>query len=103
RSTTGRPTTETTAATDDPEPTVTVGTVPPGHEQPPDALFPDAATSRRFEDPAAAAIAFAADWVGFTDPVVGEARTLPDDTAEVDVRPTGTGPVTTVSVRSSDD
>lgn len=93
----------TTSSTSAPDPTSpTAETLPPGHEQPADVVFPDAATSRRFDDPVAVARAFAADWVGFTDPDVGEARTVEDGSAEVDVRPTATGPVTTVSTRRLD-
>jgi hypothetical protein len=62
-------------------------------------VWPDPSHSQRFEDPVAAARSFAVDLVGFTDPVVGEFRQGDARSGEVEVRPTPTGPVTTVLVR----
>lgn len=73
-------------------------TVPAGDELA-TAVWPDPTTSQRFEDPVAAARSFAVDLVGFTDPVVGEFQQGDSRSGEVEVRPTPTGPVTTVLVR----
>jgi hypothetical protein len=77
--------------------------------EPPDdiasAIWPDAAGRVRYDDPVVAALAFATDFVGFTNPVAGEFRQGDERSGEVDVRPRADGPVTTVLVRqvSSDD
>lgn len=63
------------------------------------AVFPAASTGARFDDPVAAARAFAVDFVGFTDPLVGEFMQGDARSGEVEVRPTARGPVTTVFVR----
>lgn len=63
------------------------------------AVFPVAGTDVRFDDPVDAARAFAVDFVGFTDPVVGEFAQGDARSGEVAVRPTTDGPVTTVLVR----
>lgn len=63
------------------------------------AVFPDAASDTRFDDPVAAATAFATDFAGFVDPVVGEYMSGDARSGEVEVRPTADGPVTTVFVR----
>lgn len=99
------PTTTEAPATTEPdttEPDTTATTATPTTPVPVDAataVFPDAAGAARFDDPVAAARAFAVDFVGFTDPVVGEF--LPGDSrsGEVEVRPQADGPVTTVLVR----
>lgn len=67
--------------------------------QPETAVFPDATTSRRFDDPVAAARAFAVDYLGFVDPVVGEFAQGDSRSGEVDVQPQANGPATTVLVR----
>lgn len=63
------------------------------------AVFPDAAGTTRYDDPVAAATAFATDFAGFVDPVVGEYQGGDARSGEVEVRPTADGPVTTVFVR----
>lgn len=96
---TGTPTTAapTTVATTAPPTTAAPpGPVPDGAAT---AVFPDPSTSRRFDDPVAAARAFAVDFVGFTDPVLGELLQGDPRSGEVEVRPTATGPATTVFVR----
>lgn len=88
-------------------PTTVPTTTPPTTAAPPGpvpdgaatAVFPDPSTSRRFDDPVAAARAFAVDFVGFTDPVLGELVPGDPRSGEVEVRPTTTGPATTVFVR----
>lgn len=77
----------------------TAPTAPPGAVETPTAVFPDAATSVRFDDPVAAARAFAVDFVGFTDPLVGEFMQGDVRSGEVEVRPLADGPVTTVFLR----
>jgi hypothetical protein len=88
------PTTEvpTTAVPSTPAPTT-----PPAVDTTP-AVFPSAGDAR-YADPVAAARAFAVDFVGFTDPVVGSYRSGDARSGEVDVRANPTGPVTTVLVR----
>ena len=63
------------------------------------AVWPTAGSTRRFTDPVEAATSFATDFVGFTDPVVGEFQQGDSRSGEVEVRPRATGPVTTVLVR----
>jgi hypothetical protein len=63
------------------------------------AVFPTAASDVRFDDPVAAATAFATDYAGFVDPVVGEYQGGDARSGEVEVRPSADGPVTTVFVR----
>jgi hypothetical protein len=85
------------------EPATTGSTAAPTTAAPPGdtgtAVFPDASTSQRFDDPVAAAGAFAVDFVGFTDPVVGEFMQGDARSGEVEVRPRADGPATTVFVR----
>jgi hypothetical protein len=91
----------TTAAT---APTAT--TVTPAPEPAPGAVatavFPDPSTARRFDDPVAAARAFAVEFAGFTDPLLGEFMQGDARSGEVEVRPTANGPATTVIVRQLD-
>jgi hypothetical protein len=63
------------------------------------AVFPDAASGTRFADPVDAARAFAVDFVGFTDPLIGEFMQGDARSGEVEVRPMANGPATTVFVR----
>jgi hypothetical protein len=79
--------------------TATPTTPVPGPVDASTAVFPDVASEARFDDPVAAARAFAVDFVGFTDPVIGEF--LPGDSrsGEVEVRPLADGPATTVILR----
>jgi hypothetical protein len=86
----------TTASTAAPT-TATTPTPTPGDTA--TAVFPDPSTSVRFDDPVAAARAFAVDFVGFTDPVVGEFMQGDARSGEVEVRPRADGPATTVFVR----
>jgi len=53
----------------------------------------------RYFDPVEAAQAFAVEFVGFTDPLVGEFMQGDARSGEVQVRPTADGPVTTVFIR----
>jgi hypothetical protein len=69
------------------------------------AVWPQAASATRYTDPVAAATGFAVDFLGFRDPVVGDLMAGDLRSGEVEIRPTPTGPVTTVLVRQlgSDD
>lgn len=80
-------------------PTTPATPVPPPAVDTSTAVFPDAAGGLRFTDPVAAARAFAVDFLGFTDPVVGEYQAGDSRSGEVGVRPLANGPVTTVMVR----
>lgn len=63
------------------------------------AVFPYGTSDVRYFDPVEAAHAFAVEFVGFTDPLVGEFMQGDARSGEVQVRPTADGPVTTVFVR----
>jgi hypothetical protein len=86
-STTG-PTTATTATTAVPAPVDTST-----------AVFPYASSEVRYDDPVEAARGYAVDFVGFTDPIVGEFMQGDARSGEVEVRPMANGPATTVFVR----
>jgi hypothetical protein len=63
------------------------------------AVWPPASSTVVYHDPVSAAKGFAVDYVGFTDPVVGEFRAGDSRSGEVPVRPSATGPETIVLVR----
>jgi hypothetical protein len=63
------------------------------------AVFPYGTGDVRYFNPVEAARAFAVDFVGFTDPLIGEFMQGDARSGEVQVRPTANGPVTTVFVR----
>jgi hypothetical protein len=88
----------TTASTTTSEPTST-GSDPVPPDEIALAVWPDAGGDARYDDPVAAALAFATDFVGFTAPVAGEFRQGDARSGEVDVLPAADGPVTTVLVR----
>jgi hypothetical protein len=98
-------TTEAPATTATSAPSTTQATEPSTTTAPPaapvdtsTAVFPDA-SGARFYDPEDAARAFAVDFVGFTDPLVGEFMQGDARSGEVEVRPMADGPATTVFVR----
>lgn len=90
----GTTTTEATTTTSAPE----FATVDP--DQP---VFPDPTTSQRFDDPVAAATAFATDLVGFADPTIGPFMAGDARSGEVEVRAFPEGAPTTVLVRQLED
>lgn len=94
------PTTEetTTTTADTTTTTVALPVVDPAL-----AIFPDPATSRRFDDPVALVTAFVDDMVGMTAPVVGEFRQGDNRSGEVEVRGFAQGAPTTVFVRQLED
>jgi len=94
--TTAEPTTTPTTAAPS---TTTLSTPAPAPGDTATAVFPDPSTSLRFDDPVAAARAFAVDFVGFTDPVIGDFAQGDSRSGEVEVRPRAEGPATTVFVR----
>lgn len=67
------------------------------------AIFPDPATSQRFDDPGALVSTFARDYVGMTDPVVGSFMQGDSRSGEVEVRGFPEGAPTTVLVRQLED
>jgi len=67
------------------------------------AIFPDPATSQRFEDPGALVSTFAREYVGMTDPVIGELMQGDSRSGEVEVRGFPEGAPTTVLVRQLED
>lgn len=68
-----------------------------------DAMWPLADTSTRFDDPVAVATSFAVDYLGFTDPVIGEFRAGDGRSGEVWVQAVDVGPPTRVLVRQLTD
>lgn len=90
-----------TTTTSEPERTTTT----PGFAvvDPSRAVFPDPATSQRFEDPVALVSSFARDYVGMTDPVVGEFMQGDSRSGEVEVRGFPEGAPSTVLVRLLED
>jgi hypothetical protein len=62
-------------------------------------VWPFPNSSVRYTDPVAAATSFAVELVGFVSPVVGTFREGDGRSGEVVVRPSATGPMTTVLVR----
>lgn len=87
----------TTSTTTEPDTTRSTEPAPDGDTA--TAVWPLASTAQRFEDPVAAARSFAVDYVGFTDPVMGEFLQGDSRSGEVEVRAVPDGPVTTVFVR----
>jgi hypothetical protein len=63
------------------------------------AVWPWADSDVRYDDPVAAARGFALDFIGFTDPLIGEFRQGDSRSGEVEVRSIETFAVTTVFVR----
>ena len=94
------PTTATTEpSTQVTEPPTTAGPSPTTAVDTSTAVFPDGASGTRYDDPGDAARAFAVDFVGFSDPIVGEFMQGDSRSGEVEVRPDTNGPTTTVFVR----
>jgi hypothetical protein len=62
-------------------------------------VFPTGSGAAYFTDPVAVATAFATHYAGFVEPVVGSFQRGDVRSGEVAIRPSATGPVTTVLVR----
>jgi hypothetical protein len=67
------------------------------------AVWPLPDSETRYTDPVEAARGFAVDFVGFTDPVIGEFLVADSRSGEVEVRPSADGATTIVFVRRLDD
>jgi hypothetical protein len=67
------------------------------------AVWPRPSSAVRFDDPVAAVSSFARYYVHFANPVIGAFGTGDSRSGEVLVRPTASGPVTTVLVRQLSD
>ena len=63
------------------------------------AVWPTAASTARYHDPAVAARTFATSYLHFVAPIVGPFQQGDSRSGEVPIRPKSTGPVTTVLVR----
>jgi hypothetical protein len=63
------------------------------------AVWPFVTDSTRYRDPVQAARGFALEYLGFVDPVVGAFMQGDSRSGEVVIRPSSTGPETTVMVR----
>ena len=70
--------------------------------QPEEAIWPFANTDTRYTDPTEAALGFATEYLGFVNPVSEEFQPGDSRSGEVSIRPSATGPVTTVMVRQVD-
>lgn len=66
-------------------------------------VFPDPATSRRFDDPKAVTLSFARDLLGFSDPIVGEYQAGDSRSGEVELRAFAQSAPTIVIVRQLED
>ncbi|MCC6225130.1 MAG: Gmad2 immunoglobulin-like domain-containing protein [Microthrixaceae bacterium] len=91
------------APTTSPPSTSTPPTTAPPTEGSNTAVWPWAVSPQRFDDPVAAARSYALDFVGFTNPVIGEFMQGDSRSGEIEVRPRPDGPVTTVFVRQVSD
>lgn len=67
------------------------------------AVFPDPTSSRRFDDPQAAVLAFVTDVVGMTDPQVGDLMAGDARSGEIEVRAFADADPTVVLVRQLQD
>jgi hypothetical protein len=67
------------------------------------AVWPSPDSGTRYADPVEAARGFAVDFVGFTDPVLGEFLVADSRSGEVEVKPSDDGPTTIVFVRKLSD
>ena len=100
--TVGTTTTTTAGGTTTTEGTTTTTTFAPTVD-PSVPVWPRVHTSQRFDDPVSAARSFAVDFVGMTDPVVGEFQPGDPRSGEVPLQPRTEGPVTTVFLRQLED
>jgi hypothetical protein len=91
--------TTTATPTTEPSTTAPTATTAPAPVETSTAVFPSGPGTASYDDPVEAARAFAVDFVGFTDPIVGDFMQGDARSGEVEVRPLADGPVTTVFVR----
>ena len=99
----GRATSSTTTSTSTTSTSTTSTSVPNTTTQPlaqpTTALYPFAAMNVRFDDPRAAAQAFATNYLRFSNPIIGQFQAGDNQSGEVPVTTRVGGPVTTVLVR----
>src|SRR3954454_793442 len=67
------------------------------------AVWPSPDSTTRYADPVEAARGFAVDFVGFTDPVLGQFLVADSRSGQVEVKPSDDGPTTIVFVRKLGD
>ncbi len=79
--------------------TTQTSTTKPSTAQPGSAIWPFVGSPTRYTDPVKATKGFATAYLGFVDPVVGQFLQGDSRSGEVAIRPTTSGPVTTVVVR----
>jgi hypothetical protein len=79
--------------------TTQTSTTKPSTAQPETAIWPFVGSPTRYTDPVKATKGFATTYLGFVDPVVGQFLQGDSRSGEVAIRPTASGPVTTVVVR----
>jgi len=79
--------------------TLPVTTTTSVETQPESAIWPFANTPLRFHDPVTAASSFAVTYLGMTSPIVGSYQAGDNQSGEVPIRSTASGPITTVMVR----
>ena len=98
-------TTQAPATTVAPTTEVTTTEVTPPAEDVSTAIWPWADTDLRYVDPVEAALGFAADYLGFVDPIAGDFMAGDNRSGEVEIRTFDGGPPTVVFVRqlTSDD
>lgn len=98
---TSEPTEETTSTTEAPAETTTSAFAPV--VDPFAVAFPSPNASRRFDEPAAAARAFATDVLGFTELVLGSPIETGEDTVTVAVQDREDGPETVIALQRMED
>ena len=99
-------TTGTTTGTTAPPDTAPPDTAPPGTDAADatrNAIWPWVDTSTRFADPVEAATSFATDYLGFTDPVVGEFQAGDSRSGEVEITAGNVALTTVIFVRQLTD
>lgn len=101
--TAGTTTTEATTSSSTSTTEATTTTLPSAGVDASVPVFPDATSSRRFDDPVALAQTFATEVLGFVDPVMGELAQGDSRSGEVEVRGFAEGRPTVVLVRQLED
>jgi hypothetical protein len=87
-----------------PAPSITPSPPAPDADDPlAGAVWPMPDSETRYNDPVEAARGFAVDFVGFTEPVLGEFLVADSRSGEVEVKPSDDGPTTIVFVRKLGD
>ena len=91
--------TTTTTGTRSTTSTASTSTTPPTSAATDTAVWPFVTDSTRYSDPVQAAQGFAVKYLGFVNPVVGAFMQGDSRSGEVVIRPSSTGPETTVMIR----